>query len=496
MGTDGEGSSAGDDASHCRDCAGSYPHPRAGSRRRLMCGILGSFCVSPQIFSIERALSRLKHRGPDGEGVSWAGDTCHGHVRLALLDLSSASAQPFKTENGNTLSFNGEIWNFREVRTELTARGRTFRTSGDTEVLAQALEEWGWREALPRLEGMFAFAWSSGETHILVRDRFGKVPLYVHKEKTGFLWASERKGLGKAFPATPLPPGSILDLTSGLISRWYRLPKADFQRQEFNLPLVLREGVKARLIADAPLCCLISGGLDSALVLALALKSKRDIVAYTAVLNPRSPDLLAARRLCAERGIKLVEVKVPEPTSESLAIATRAIELTSKAQVEIAALCLPLAQAIASDGFKACLSGEAADELFGGYGSLCIKGYRANDIEWRALRVAQLEKMSRGNFVRCNKAFMSAGVECRLPFMERSLVEGVLSTGRAACPPGKGMLKNAAKGIVPEWVIRRVKETFQGAAGMDKAAARVLADPKKFYRSEAITAFGQSVASV
>lgn len=461
-----------------------------------MCGIAGSFRVKRSLFCVEGALGRLRHRGPDGEGVAWAGDTCHGHVRLALLDLTSASSQPFHTDSGGVLSFNGEIWNFASVREELKACGRVFKTSGDTEVLAQALEQWGLREALQRLEGMFAFAWSSNEMHILARDRFGKIPIYVHKTKTGFLWASERKGLGKAFPATPLPPGSILDLTSGLVSRWYRLPKADFQRQGFNLPLVLREGIKARLVADAPLCCLISGGLGSALVLSLALESKRDIVAYTAVLNPRSPDLLSARRLCAERNVELVEVKVPEPTSESLANATRAIELTSKAQVEIAALCLPLAQAIASDGFKACLSGEAADELFGGYGSLCIKGYRANDEEWRALRMAQLEKMSRGNFIRCNKAFMSAGVECRLPFMERRLVEGVLSTGRGACPPGKGMLKHAARGIVPEWIIRRVKETFQGAAGMDKAAARVLANPRKFYRSEAVTAFGQSVASV
>ena len=255
---------------------------------------------------------------------------------------------------------------------------------------------------------------------------------------------------------------------------------------------MLDDGVRSRLVADAPLCVLISGGLDSSLVLAMAKAAKPDVVAYTAVLDPLSPDLKAARRLCAELGVPLTEVTVKAPDAAALEAAARAIELPSKAQVEIAALCIPLAQAIGSDGFKACLSGEAADELFGGYGNMCIKGSKADDAGWRDIRVAAVDKMARGNFVRCNKAFMAAGVECRLPFIETPLVETVLALPKALCPPGKKALKQAARGIVPDWIISRVKETFQGGAGMDEAAAAVLPDPARFYRSVISTQYGQS----
>lgn len=451
-----------------------------------MCGLAGSFNLAA--FDVCGALERLHHRGPDGSGVISYGPAVHGHVRLSLLDLTSASDQPFRYGDA-VLTFNGEIWNFRKVRAELTALGRSFKTTGDTEVLAAALAEWG-VNALPRLEGMFAFAWSRGDTHILARDRFGEIPLYVHRRGDGFAWSSERKGLGKEFPASPLPAGSWLDLSTGKLARWYGLP--DQITDNRPLARMLDAGVQSRLVADAPLCVLISGGLDSSFVLSLAKAVKPDVVAYTAVLDPASPDLRAARRLCAELEVPLTEVTVAQPDPASLEAAARAIEIPSKAQVEIAALCIPLAQAIGSDGFKACLSGEAADELFGGYGNMCIKGSKADDAEWRAIRIAAVEKMARGNFVRCNKAFMAAGVECRLPFIETALVETVLAMSKADCPPNKKALKAAAEGYVPDWIVKRVKETFQGGAGMNDAAAAVLPDPARFYRSVITTAYGQS----
>lgn len=451
-----------------------------------MCGLAGSFELPG--FDVAAALDRLRHRGPDGSGVLDAGPAKHGHVRLSLLDLSSASDQPFRYGDA-VLTFNGEIWNFREVRADLERLGRTFRTTGDTEVLAAALDEWD-VDALPRIEGMFAFAWSKGDRHILARDRFGEIPLYVHRRGSGFAWASERKGLGRDLPASPLPPGSVLDLTTGKLARWYVLP--DRRTDNRTLDLMLDAGVERRLVADAPLCVLISGGLDSSLVLALAKRYKPDVVAYTAVLDDASPDLKAARRFCDELEVPLQEVRVGDPTPADFEAAARSIEIASKAQIEIAALCIPLAQAIAADGFKACLSGEAADELFGGYGNMCIKGSKADDAGWRAIRVAAVEKMARGNFIRCNKAFMAAGVECRLPFIETALVETALAMTKAECPPNKKTLKAAAAGIVPDWIIRRPKETFQGGAGMNDAAAEAIADPARFYRSVIATAYGQS----
>lgn len=454
-----------------------------------MCGIAGEFGI-PE-FDVEAALRRLRHRGPDGSGIERMDGATLGHVRLALLDLSDASAQPFRRGDG-WLTFNGEVWNYAELRGELEAEGEVFRTSGDTEVLAAALSRWGPDAALDRIEGMLSFAWVEGEAAILARDRWGEVPLYVHRSGDGFAWASERKGLGRDRPASPLPPGSILDLRTGKVRRWYRQGAGDAGARVIDL---LARGVRRRLVADAPLCCLISGGLDSALVLALAQEAKPDVVAYTAVLDPRSPDLRAARRLCEERQVRLVEVPVEAPDAERLAAAARSIEIPSKAQVEIAALCIPLAERIGADGFKACLSGEAADELFGGYGSMCIKGSKADDEGWRAIRAAAVAKMARGNFVRCNKAFMAGGVECRLPFIETGLVERVLAMGKAECPPGKKALKRAAAGVAPEWIIRRQKETFQGGAGMDVAAAAAVASPASFYRAEVASAYGQSAVA-
>lgn len=450
-----------------------------------MCGLFGAF-DRPDV-DVASRLELLAHRGPDGSGVASSGPAVHGHVRLSLVDLTAASDQPFR-HAGAVLSFNGEIWNYRVVRDELTALGRTFATTGDTEVLAQALDQWG-LEALPRLEGMFAFAWSSGDRHILVRDRFGKIPLYVSRRGTGFVWSSERKALDLAWQAIALPPGTILDLTSGRMTRWYDVETAT-PRDNRQLADMLDAGVAARLDADAPVCCLISGGLDSAFIVGLARRQGRSVTAYTARLSDDTGDLRAARRLCAEWGVDLVEVPVRTPTAADLTEAVRVIEVPSKAQVEIAAMCIPLARAIAADGFKACLSGEAADELFGGYGSMCIKGSSADDTGWRDIRLDQLAKMARGNFVRCNKVFMAAGVECRLPFMERALVETTLRATKAECPPGKGALKRAAAGLVPDWIIRRPKDTFQGGAGMDDAAAAVVSNPKVFYNRECRTLYG------
>ncbi len=450
-----------------------------------MCGLVGSFNLPT--FDVAAGIDRLRHRGPDGSGVLDCGPARHGHVRLSLVDLSTASDQPFRHGDA-VLTFNGEIWNFREVRAELEAAGRKFRTTGDTEVLAAALDHWGVDAALPRLEGMFAFAWSKADTHVLVRDRFGEVPLYVCRRGDGFAWASERKALGRDLPAAAVPPGTVLDLATGRLREWYRLPERVTDNR--TLDMMLDAGVRSRLVADAPLCVLISGGLDSSLVLAMAKAVKPDVVAYTAVLDAASPDLKAARRLCAELGVPLSEVMIPTPDAAALEAAALAIEIPSKAQVEIAALCIPLARAIGSDGFKACLSGEAADELFGGYGNMCIKGSKADDVGWREIRLAAVRKMARGNFVRCNKAFMAAGVECRLPFIETPLVETVLAMSKAECPPGKKALKAASRAILPDWIVNRPKETFQGGAGMDEAAAAAVPDPARFYRSVIGTAYG------
>lgn len=455
-----------------------------------MCGIYGTHGLD---VDVEAGLKRIEHRGPDGAGIQGVGTGIHGHVRLSVIDLTEASRQPMKVDE-NVLSYNGELWNFRELRAELEGLGRVFETDGDTEVVLQALMEFGVHAALEKLEGMFAFAYTppGGET-VIARDRFGKIPVYLDRRGRDYLWSSERKG----FPdggrrARLVPPGTYVNLGTGQVHRYYDLARVVRRGTESDVDLLglLRAGVRRRMIADAPLCCLISGGLDSSLILALAREENPEVVAYTAFHDLESEDFQSARRLCAELDVELREVQLGSISDQTIEEAIRAIEIPTKAQIEIAVLCVPLARQIARDGFKVCLSGEAADELFGGYGNMMIRGARAGDEEWRQIRLDQVAKMSRGNFIRCNKAFMAGGVECRLPFMDRDLVEHVLSASKAECPPGKGMLKEAARGFLPDWVIDRQKDTFQGGSGVAKVCQAVIANPTRYYNSRVLDLYG------
>ena len=433
-------------------------------------------------------LARIIHRGPDGQGVYEAGRAIHGHVRLALLDLSDASSQPF-LRDGACLSFNGEVWNFLELRKTLSKKGEVFNTTGDTEVLAATLNAYGLLEGLKKIDGMFAFAWTDAQgNNWLARDSFGKVPLYVAKKGKAFYWASERKAFPKGVQPIGVPAGTAFNLDNGTWVRWYDMPEQGGMTANKVIELI-REGVRKRLSADAPVCCLISGGLDSSLILALAKEQSKEVTAFTAVFDKNSEDAKSARRICNDLGVPLVEVPVM-CNNQSISKAIYSIEIASKAQIEIAVLCIPLAKEIARRGFKACLSGEAADELFGGYGNFCIKASSASEREIKELRKESLAKMARGNFVRCNKAFMAEGVECRLPFMEQALVEAVVQLGKKESPPGKVLLKEACEGLLPAWIVKRKKDTFQGGSGVSNFAATQIAKPVVFYNAELKKQFG------
>ncbi len=461
-----------------------------------MCGVFGTWRVENADSVVENGMERLSHRGPDGRGLASIGDATHGHVRLSLVDLSSASSQPFK-RSGGVLSWVGEIWNWRDLRKRLQKEGERFTTQGDTEIVASALSKWGIEKTLRELDGMFSIAWTDrkGET-FLIRDSVGRIPLYVIRRGESFFWSSERKGFSgrSGGAAVPLPAKTVLTLSTGKMRKWEgREPRGLDGSDPETILSLLREGTRKRMEADAPVCCLISGGLDSGLVLSLAAEDGREVVAFTAVMDPDSSDAVAARRTCKEMGIKLIEARVSRPTARDLMDTSLCVETASKVQVEISALCIPLAKRIRAEGFKACLSGEGADELFGGYGNSIIAGRLHGDDWWRNHRKFLLGKMSRGNFPRCNKAFMTGGVECRLPFMDDALIEALLPLGKGECPPDKGLLKLAAKGVVAEWMIKRNKETFQGGSGMDEAAAEVVSDPGRFYGSEIRKRYGRFI---
>lgn len=436
-----------------------------------MCGIVGLADGAPG--AVEEALELIAHRGPDARGICEVQNAVHGHVRLAIQDPDPRSDQPFRYEDV-TLSYVGEIWNRDALRRELEADGLTFSTAGDTEVVAAAVYAWG-TAAPKRLEGMFSFAATTSWGTFLARDRFGKIPLYVEDlGLMGIRWASERRALGP--DAKPLPAGTVYDVQSRETRAYYQLEDALMTRPlEPPAPWVLdtlRRSTRDRLLSDVPVCALLSGGLDSTLTALLAREVYPDLVAYTVVFDEDGPDLEAARRVSAELDWPLREVRVPPVTQERIREAISAIELPYKVQVEIALVALPLAQAISADGFRVCVCGDGADELFGGYGSLARKA--TSDVAWMGARRDRIAKMARADFPRLNKAFMRYGVEPRTPFLDRQLVETVLGLSLLDCPPGKGLLKEAARDVLPAWLISRQKETFQGGCGVAQAAGQLI----------------------
>lgn len=460
-----------------------------------MCGIAGGYV---SVGAARAAIAAIKHRGPDALDVIQVGPLALAHARLAIVDLDSRSNQPFRY-GSTVISFNGEIWNHAALRKTLEKKGREFKTSGDTEVLAASLDEWG-TGALSRINGMFSVAWTSdgGGTLFLARDRFGEIP--IHFSTNPFFFASERKAFATR-EVYAVPPGCYVEMRAGEriseIKTYYDAPAAwNGVWNEGNAPArlkaLLSTGARERAMADVPVCCLLSGGVDSSAIAACLLPHVQELVAYTAVLDERSRDLRCARSVAEMLGIKLVEVKVPVPSAADLREVIRSIEMPYKAQVEIGWPCLWLARAMRSDGFKVTFSGEGSDELWASYGF----SYHAlaAGADWHEYRKNLFLIQAVKNFPRCNKIFMSQGVECRLPFLHPSFVEFALSLSKRVVQmegSPKGVIQAAFRGALPDDVLRRPKEAFQDGMGLKKKISASIKDPRALYAAEYARAYGK-----
>jgi asparagine synthase (glutamine-hydrolysing) len=440
---------------------------------------------------VKSAVNILKHRGPDAQGIVHLGDYWLGHTRLAILDPDPRSNQPF-LRDGIAVAYNGELWNYRTLRETLrTNHEQTFATSGDTEVIAAALQTWG-AEALPKLEGMFAVAWTDGRSLWLARDRFGEVPLHRSLRTPSF--ASELRGLREMATQDKVgwvEPGWVYRYDGPTLQeqrRWYDVSAEPIDVKLEEASCLLRDkiasGVQERSISDVPVCALLSGGIDSTAVLYHLRKHRPELVTYIAVHDDKSPDLTAAREAAGFLEVELREVRVPAPMADDLAEVVRCIEMPHKAQVEIGWACLHLARRMRSDGFRVTYSGEGSDELWASYG-FSYHGVKADG--WHPYRKKIFVAQHRKNFARCNKVFMAHGVECRLPFLHTPLVELALSLPETAVRrkgKPKAVLCEAYRGLVPDRVVNRAKVAFQDGTGLKKAAAKAVADPKRFYMAE------------
>ncbi len=375
-----------------------------------MCGIAGCYQQTDGRKVADIMTDRIAHRGPDAGGV-WAHQDDRvsiqlGHRRLSIIDLSTAADQPFRKGN-LTLVYNGELYNYKELRAEPAAAGTSFVTQSDTEVVLEAWRRWG-PESLDRFRGMFAFALAdtiTGEL-VLARDPLGIKPLFYHQRGEGVVFASELKALLAALGTElRIEPGA---LAASMLYYWVpeqrcaiqgvsKLPAGCWARirpggtievHEYwrvqdmaaeaaagppaDLRAVIEESVAAHLVADVPVSSFLSGGLDSSIVTVLAHRDAQSIDAYTITFRPEDQKLEAmpddavyARKVARQFGIELHEIEI---SPEIVDLLPRMVDILDEPIGDPAAInTLLMCEAARSAGVKVILSGMGADELFGGY---------------------------------------------------------------------------------------------------------------------------------
>jgi len=377
-----------------------------------MCGILGySGRFDPA--ALQRGLDCIAHRGPDDSGlvVDNGAGVGLGHRRLAILDLSPLGHQPMvAAETGVTIIYNGEIYNFRELRRDLESRGHAFRGHSDTEVILALYLEHGER-MLPMLNGIFALAiWDPRDrTTLIARDGLGVKPLYVAELARGVAYGSEIKGLLHLAPecreldpaalrryltflwcpgeGTPLKgvrkldPGTSMVIRDGRtdrIDRWYRLPLFRGVRQDVDADAAskgtldaLRAAVHRQLIADVPVGAFLSGGLDSSAIVALAREQSPGIRCFTidtgGGLNPGdADDLPYAQRVAKHLRVPIDVIRV-DPSRMASELERMVVQL-DEPLADFAALNVFYICGLAREqGIKVLLSGAGGDDLFTGY---------------------------------------------------------------------------------------------------------------------------------
>ena len=369
-----------------------------------MCGIAGIVGegAAQQRDAVARMVAAQRHRGPDGEGLYLApsGRCVLGHRRLAILDLSDAAAQPMLSPDGRfALVYNGECYNYLDLRASLLARGETFTSSGDTELMLRLLSRGG-AESLARMNAMFALAlWDEREGRLLLaRDRFGQKPLYLARAGRLLLFASEVRALlaSGLVPRQADLQGILGYLSYGalqepqsIVAGVSPLPRASFLTRAADgtesagvywtpprdrrpcPPSELREtftaAVARHLLSDVPVGLFLSGGIDSSSIAAAAVHSSRDSVKTLCVVFPEQPEQSEAEhaRLMA-RAAGTEHREVPIAGSEMLRMLPAALDAMDQPTIDGINTYL-VSHAARASGLKVALSGLGGDELFGGY---------------------------------------------------------------------------------------------------------------------------------
>ena len=458
-----------------------------------MCGILCAFdlkqtrdVIRPQVLEMSK---KLRHRGPDWSGIYDTSKAILSHERLAIVDPTSGKQPLISPSENLILAANGEIYNHHTLR-ENCENDYAFKTQSDCEVILAMYEKYG-KSFVKKLNGIFAFAIYDKDKneYFIARDHMGIIPLYMGWDKNGtFYVASELKALeGVCTKIELFPPGHSLNSGDSKPERWYETEWNAYESVKDNLTSIetlhdaLSEAVHRQLMSDVPYGVLLSGGLDSSITSALAKKfaAKRvesndtqaawwpQLHSFSVGLEG-SPDLEAAQEVAKHIGTVHHEIKFT--IQEGLDAVREVIYHLETYDITTIRASTPMylmARAIKALGIKMVLSGEGADELFGGY----LYFHKApNAKEFHEETVRKLDKLHQYDCLRANKSLAAWGIEGRVPFLDKEFIEIAMRVNPkdkmiTEDRMEKWVLRKAFEDYLPNSVTWRQKEQFSDGVG-------------------------------
>ena len=460
-----------------------------------MCGIVCAFELKqpseelrPQVLGMSKS---IRHRGPDWSGIFSNSKTVMAHERLAIVDPTSGKQPLFSADGRYVLAANGEIYNHKELQAQLGGK-YDFQTASDCEIILALYQDKG-SDFIDELNGIFGFALydSVKDEYFIARDHMGIIPLYMGWDQNGtFYVASELKALeGVCTKIELFPPGHYMTSETKTPAQWYTRDWMEFDAVKDNETSIddlhdsLAAAVRRQLMSDVPYGVLLSGGLDSSVTSALAklyaakrIEADDEQVAWWPQLHSfavgleGSPDLEAAAKVAKHIDTVHHEVKFTiQEGLDAIRDVVYHLETYDITTIRASTPMYLLARAIKALGIKMVLSGEGADELFGGY-LYFHKAPTPKDFHEETVR--KLDKLHQYDCLRANKSLAAWGIEGRVPFLDKEFMDVAMRINPSdkmitSDRMEKWVIRKAFEQYLPESVAWRQKEQFSDGVGYD-----------------------------
>ena len=461
----------------------------------IMCGIVcaldlkqSSDLLRSQVLEMSK---KVRHRGPDWNGIHCGKNVLLAHERLAIVDPASGNQPIYSDDKNLILAANGEIYNHQDLRAQLGSN-YAFQTNSDCEIILALYKEKG-VNFIDDLNGIFGFVLYDevNDEYLIARDHMGIIPLYMGWDKHGtFYISSELKALdGVCNKIEIFPPGHFMSSKDNKLVRWYDRDWMNFDYVKDNntsiddLQIALENAVHRQLMSDVPYGVLLSGGLDSSITSALAKKYSKNRIESNDVKSawyPQlhsfavglkgSPDLIAAQKVADH--IDSIHHEITFTVQEGLDAIRDVIYHLETYDVTTIRASTPMylmARVIKSMGIKMVLSGEGADEIFGGY----LYFHKAPDSkEFHEETVRKLDKLYQYDCLRANKSLAAWGIEGRVPFLDKEFIDVAMRINPkdkmiTSKKMEKWVLRKSFEKYLPESVAWRQKEQFSDGVGYD-----------------------------